>query len=595
MPNVVSLSNANQPASSAALKAFASPRKVFEPSNSQSFSQILSGTKDAKPRPMPKPGPTLHPHASESKNETPPDKAWRSATDSPSRVPLTPSSVPTPVANPSSSTAPVATAQTSDAKAEPSTGVTSDAEPVAGSQNATASEASPYLPANTAIVKQQTTDASNSVSDTNSSIISSTQRTIEEFEKEVGCRILGSNTQVNAPAQAQSDVDAASTCSADSLKAVNTPNAPKGSTSQVQENAAIAPAAMRQGNAAAQDAQKNTAFVASTAQASNTPISLPNAASLASATAAGDETAMPKANLQNRQNIAQRIQPGLPNIDAALANGAQASQAPFSAKDNGTAGGNNPDGSSGQSSGHSTDQPQRDSKSSDACDSSQTSAQLLNGQASGVQNSSNANVAASAGTIAATTQSAHIAAHSSAQANASGDSTAAPKPLANGTPTSSQASLPSVPVAPSLPRSLNDVSQAARLYQQVGRAEMHISMDTDALGSIDLRAVVHQGSLSATIAVQRADVQTLLVNELPALQHSLAEKNFQVNNISVLAGSIGSGTNPDGQKGNQRDGRAAAPAFPPPFRDPPLSALSRARLSDVAALTGNSARLSVIA
>ncbi|MGH9573443.1 MAG: flagellar hook-length control protein FliK [Candidatus Acidiferrales bacterium] len=492
------------------------------------------------------------------------------------------------------STSPAADARTPGADAQPNVGAASDAELVAGSQNATASEVSPYSPTNAAIAKQQTTDASNPVPDTDSSASSSSQPRIQEFKNEVSCRVFDSNTQVDAPARTQNEEDAANMCSADAPKEVNTPSAPK-STSQAQENATIAPAAIGEGNAGAQDAQSNAAFAASPVQDNNTPRSLPNAASLVSVTAAGDETVTAEENSESRQSIAQRIQPALPGLDAALANGAQATQSPFAAKDNGTAGGNNSDDSSGQSSGHSTDQPQRNSKSSDASDSSQTGVQLLSGQASGAQDSSTANGSATASTIAVTTQSAHIAAHVSAQPSPSGDSTSAAKPLANGTPTPNQASAPSASVAPSLPRSLNDVNQAARLYQQVGRAEMHISMDTDALGSIDLRAVVHQGSLSATIGVQRADVQTLLVNELPALQHSLAEKNFQVNHISVLAGSIGSGANPDGQKGNQQDSRPATPAFPSLFRNAPLSALSPSHLSEVAAVTGNSARLSVIA
>ena len=593
MPNVAVSSNASQLAPSAALSSCASPRKAFDSSNSSCFSQIFSGTKDVKLRPTIKPSPMLNPHTSESKSETAPGKARRSGDDSPSQAPVTPAAVAIPAANPPSISAPTASAQTSDAEAEPNPKAMTETEPVVRAQNVIASEAGVYLPANTAIAKQQTIDASDSVPDASTSASSSTQRTIEEFEKTMGCPVFDASSPVAGPVRTRSDFDAATTCSADSP--VNTPNTPTSSAPQAQGDATVAAAAIVQGNRATQQPQNNTVFATSTAQGSNTPLSLPSAITLISATAAGgDETALAKANLQNRQNIAQRIQPALPNLDAALANGPQAIQSSFVSEDNGR-GGNSSGGSPAQSGGHSMDQVQRDSKPSDARDSSQTSTQFLNGPASGPQNSATANAASAAGTAAFGTQSAHVAAHAAAQTNASGESAAATKSLANGPSVANQPSLPSAPITPSLPRSLSDVNQAAQLYQQVGRAEMHISMDTDALGSIDLRAVVHQGTLSATIGVQRADVQTLLVNELPALQHSLAEKNFQVNHISVLAGSIGSGANPNGQRGSQQHQRQAAPAFTSLFRDVPSPAVSRAHLNEVAALVGKSARLSVIA
>ena len=83
--------------------------------------------------------------------------------------------------------------------------------------------------------------------------------------------------------------------------------------------------------------------------------------------------------------------------------------------------------------------------------------------------------------------------------------TAAQRPTSAALLTAQQPALPS-----SLPTSLNDVVQASRLYQRVGGAEMHIAMDTDLLGWIDLRAVIHQSGLTATIGVQHADVQALL-------------------------------------------------------------------------------------
>jgi hypothetical protein len=97
----------------------------------------------------------------------------------------------------------------------------------------------------------------------------------------------------------------------------------------------------------------------------------------------------------------------------------------------------------------------------------------------------------------------------------------------------------SAPLSTPLPAALSDIVQASQLYQRVGGAEMHLAMQTDLLGSIDLHAVVHQSTLSATIGVQRADVQSLLANDLPALQHALADQRFHVEQISVLDTSVG--------------------------------------------------------
>lgn len=107
---------------------------------------------------------------------------------------------------------------------------------------------------------------------------------------------------------------------------------------------------------------------------------------------------------------------------------------------------------------------------------------------------------------------------------------------------------PPQPLPQSLPQSLSDVAKASELYQRVGGSEMHIAMETDLLGAVDLRATMHQSALTATIGVQRADVQALLSNELPALQHTLAEKNFHIEQISVLNNSVGDRAGSGGQQ-----------------------------------------------
>lgn len=84
---------------------------------------------------------------------------------------------------------------------------------------------------------------------------------------------------------------------------------------------------------------------------------------------------------------------------------------------------------------------------------------------------------------------------------------------------------------------------------------MHISMSTDLLGAVDVHAVVRQSTVTATIGVQRADVQTLLSNDLPALQHALAERSLHVEQISVLGGSTGNQMDLGRQSQNQQSWR----------------------------------------
>jgi hypothetical protein len=338
---------------------------------------------------------------------------------------------------------------------------------------------------------------------------------------------------------------------------------------------------------------------------------LPNGATViatSNESAAADSS---KLTVQNRESIAQRIQPGLPSLSDTSSQVNEA-QATLAASGNGSSGGNDSGGASGGASGqedsrssarssaqsssqaHST----ADGKSSGASDSSASAAQPSATSSTSAQPNISAATSANAATIttAAASQSAHLTAQAAAQGDASASAASAMKSTADGSSSAGQStSLP--PSLPSgLPRSLNDISQATQLYQRVGGAEMHIAMDTDLLGPIDLRAIVHQGSLSATIGVERADVQTLLVNELPALQHSLSEKNMQVGQISVLAGSIGSGTNPNNQPHDQPSRQNTCAPVAPVYRDDSSPAYNtRVPLGATATWTGNSARLSVLA
>lgn len=129
-------------------------------------------------------------------------------------------------------------------------------------------------------------------------------------------------------------------------------------------------------------------------------------------------------------------------------------------------------------------------------------------------------------------------------------------PAAAGTSNSNNAtSTPNVQHQPNLqplPASLGDVSRASELYQRMGNSEMRVAVETDLLGRIDLHATMHQSTLTATIGVQRSDVQTLLANDLPALQHTLADQHFHIENISVHDNSVGQRMGSSGQQESHR-------------------------------------------
>lgn len=353
----------------------------------------------------------------------------------------------------------------------------------------------------------------------------------------------------------------------------------------------------------------NSAAHDSQSQPKHTPSVTSDGTGLNAALAQNSSADPNRSIAEKQQSIAQQIQPRLSSlIGPQQPNAVQpAGATDGNSSGSGTAGEN----ASGQNVNHPVGQPavqglgsvrsSDEGKSSPTGDSSQSGTQASDASGDASRTSTAAATSVMPSTAVAATPGAgastsvHVVAQAMAQSDAAGGASTASKPGADA-PADPQPAV-STPFPASLPRSLNDVTQASQLYQRVGGAEMHIAMDTDLLGSIDLRAVVHQGSLSATIGVQRADVQTLLVNELPALQHSLAEKNLQVGQISVLAGNIGSGANGNGQP-QQQQGRSQTSAQAAPlYRDdePPISAMRQTAAIAAVALTGTTARLSVLA
>ena len=81
----------------------------------------------------------------------------------------------------------------------------------------------------------------------------------------------------------------------------------------------------------------------------------------------------------------------------------------------------------------------------------------------------------------------------------------------------------------------------ARLLTSPAGVEMRVTLQSDALGAVQLRAVAQAERIDASIGVERADVQSYLRNELPSLQQALNERNVRVEDINVTQNALSSG------------------------------------------------------
>jgi hypothetical protein len=122
-----------------------------------------------------------------------------------------------------------------------------------------------------------------------------------------------------------------------------------------------------------------------------------------------------------------------------------------------------------------------------------------------------------------------------------------------GASTLSTASQPGAPdkIAAALDSPTDAVRAAinsASLVQSQGKAEMHVAMQTDALGALQLHAVLDNGKVGASIQVVTHDAHTVLTNDLPALQQVLKEQNLKVDHLAVINSPMPSGA-------GSRDGR----------------------------------------
>jgi flagellar hook-length control protein FliK len=108
-----------------------------------------------------------------------------------------------------------------------------------------------------------------------------------------------------------------------------------------------------------------------------------------------------------------------------------------------------------------------------------------------------------------------------------------------------------------------DVVHAVRMFERDGQAEMHIGVRSETLGTIDVKATVHDGSVGVSIGLERHEVRSALVSELPGLENILRERDLRLGEVkfhdmgSTLASEYGNAR----QRESQEFSRPPASAF----------------------------------
>ena len=102
------------------------------------------------------------------------------------------------------------------------------------------------------------------------------------------------------------------------------------------------------------------------------------------------------------------------------------------------------------------------------------------------------------------------------------------------------------PEASMFPVAPVDVVHAVRMFQREGQAEMHFGVRSESLGSIDVKTAVRDSNVGVSIAVERHEVRSALLSELPALESTLRDHDLRLGEVKFhdtasLASGYGGG------------------------------------------------------
>jgi hypothetical protein len=100
--------------------------------------------------------------------------------------------------------------------------------------------------------------------------------------------------------------------------------------------------------------------------------------------------------------------------------------------------------------------------------------------------------------------------------------------------------------------------RSAWLSDSARGAEMRVELRSGALGLLEVRASVHDGSVGAEIHVEDHETHALLAAGLPSLERAMGERNLRVENIAVYQDRAG-GEMTGGENQNPHSGSSASP------------------------------------
>lgn len=103
----------------------------------------------------------------------------------------------------------------------------------------------------------------------------------------------------------------------------------------------------------------------------------------------------------------------------------------------------------------------------------------------------------------------------------------------------------------SLPMSDTHGVTNAQISGNAALSEVHVAMQGDRLGTVELHAQVEGNQIGAAIVVEKHEAHAALAVELPALQQALSEKNLRVEHVWLTQGALHSSTGGSGNGNGQ--------------------------------------------
>ena len=108
--------------------------------------------------------------------------------------------------------------------------------------------------------------------------------------------------------------------------------------------------------------------------------------------------------------------------------------------------------------------------------------------------------------------------------------------------------------------STGTIVRSAQLTGTAGSTEMHVQMRSGALGPVEVRATLNDGTIGAEIHVKGQEAHSLLSAGLPTLERAMGEHNVRVESLSVYQDASAGNMSGGNQQGRQSGAHAHAPA-----------------------------------